>query len=153
MKYLYVVIAIAAMLIVAATLQQTQAKPFFTKKTPYKIIGIIKTDNDCWHEHYARATPKNNNHVLLNKETIPNNDAPDNGPSEMHKFSWYYDINKIKKTSSTNENKIRTYVTIELTDDITGETVTKYKTIPTGKGSIDFGIFQMHTNPELCNNN
>jgi hypothetical protein len=139
------------LLVSIVSLVSVEAKPFFTKKTSYKIIGVIKVDSDCWHEHYARATPKNNNHVLLNKETIANNDAPDSGPGEMHKFSWYYDINKIKNTAATNEGKIRTYVTIELTDSITGETVTKYKSVTTAKGSVDFGVFEMHTNKELCN--
>ena len=152
MNKLLVVMIVAGMLMGAvAAASLVEAKPFFTKRTSYKIIGVIKSDSDCWHEYYARATPKNNNHVLLNKETIANNDAPDSGPSEMHKFSWYYDHNKIKQTAATKENKIRTYVTIELTDAITGETVTHYKTIPTGKGSVDFGVFEMHTNKDLCN--
>ncbi len=141
-----------ASLLVLGIITTAEAKPFFTKKTSYKIIGVIKSDSDCWNEYYARATPKNNNHVLLNKETIVNNDKPDAGPSEIHKFGWYYDINQIKKTASTNENKIRTYVEIELVDGSTGETVTHYKSIPTGKGSIDFGVFEMHTNTDksLC---
>jgi hypothetical protein len=149
LKTLAVVLTIVLVLGVVA-MAEVQAKPFFTKKTNNKIIGVIKSDSDCWHEYYARATPKNSNHVLLNKETIVNNDKPDAGASEIHKFSWYYDINKIKQTAATNENKIRTYVTIELTEAITGETVTFYKTIQAGQKTIDFGVFQMHTDKAIC---
>ena len=145
-----IIMAILIASVAAIAVQESQAKPFFTKKTNNKIIGIIKVDSDCWDEHYARATPKNNNQVLLNKETIENNDRPDAGLGEAHKFVWYYDINKIKKTADTNENKIRTYVEIELTDAITGETVTKYKTIEAGKKSVDFGVFNLHTDKSLC---
>jgi hypothetical protein len=140
--------------IVAVT--EAQATPFYTTRTNYKIIGVVRTvgpdgkSNDCWHEHYLRATPKNNNHVVLNKETIKNNDAPDNGPSETHSFSWYYDFNKMIQTASTNEDRIRLYDTIELTDSITGETVTKYIHADAGTHQIDFGIFTMHVDPSNC---
>jgi len=150
MNKTFIAIVLMAALLSITMMAISEAKPFFTKRTNNKIIGVIMSDSDCYHEYYARATPKNNNHVLLNKETIPNNDKPDSGPSETHKFSWYYDIAKIKQTSSTNENKIRTYVTIELTDSITGETVTYYKTIVAGKKTVDFGVFQMHTDKTLC---
>lgn len=145
---------VAVVLVVMAN--AAEATPYFTTKTNYKIIGIVKTvgpdgkSNDCYHEHYLRATPKNNNHVLLNKETIKNNDAPDNGPSEIHKFSWYYDFNKMKSTAATNEGRIRLYDTIELTDSLTGETVTKYIHAGTDTHSVDFGVFVMHVDPRLC---
>lgn len=146
-----VVIVLALTLIIPV-----EATPFYTTKTNYKIIGVVKTigpdgkSNDCWHEHYLRATPKNNNHILLNKETIPNNDRPDNGPSETHTFSWYYDFQKMINTASTNEQRIRLYDTIELTDTITGQTVTKYIHADSGTHQIDFGVFTMHVNPDLC---
>ena len=151
-----IVIAITAVIFSAALVSTAQATPYFTKKTDYKIIGVVKTigpdgkSNDCWHEHYLRATPKNNNQVLLNKETIKNNDAPDNGPSETHTFSWYYDRNKMVQTADTNEQRIRLYDTIELTDTITGETVTKYLHADKGTHSLDFGVFNMHVNPAYC---
>lgn len=148
--FIAIVLMAALLSITIAITPQTDAKPFFTKRTNNKIVGVIKSDSDCWHEYYARATPKNNNHVLLNKETIKNNDKPDAGISEIHKFSWYYDINKIKQTAATNEGKIRTYVEIELQEGINGETVTHYKTIEAGKKTVDFGVFNMKTNKELC---
>lgn len=151
MKFLIAISLMAVLFSSVIILSQTvQASPYLTKVTPYKIVGVIMSDSDCWHEFYARATPKNNNHVLLNKETIKNNDAPDNGPSEAHKFGWYFDANKMTQTTSTNEGRIRTYVTIELTDSITGETVTKYKEWSLANNRIDFGIYQMHTDRSLC---
>ncbi|HEX7179142.1 MAG TPA: hypothetical protein VF220_05405 [Nitrososphaeraceae archaeon] len=137
-------------LIAQTVITTTEASPYFTTPTKNKIVGIIKSDSDCWHEYYARATPKNNNGILLNKETIKNNDAPDAGPSETHQFVWYYDYNKMIQTASTNEGRIRTYVTIELTDEITGETVTHYKSVTAGTARLDMGIFYMHTNKALC---
>lgn len=117
----------------------TQAKPFFTKKTNNKIIGLIKSDPNCPPEFYVRATPKNNNHILLNKEDIPNDDG-----KTMHKFSWYYDAKKIKQTAATNENKIRTYVVgVDVFDVQTGEVVTHYVKIQAGKKTVDFGVFDM----------
>ena len=56
--------------------------------TPYILPGdhkirlVVKFTNDNWNEIYARATPKNNNHVLLNFIYVQNNDKPDCGPSE-----------------------------------------------------------------------
>lgn len=138
-------IALASSLIFQGV--SVSAAPYFTKVTPDKIVGVIMSDSDCWHEYYARATPKNNNGILLNKETIKNNDAPDAGPSEVHKFGWYYDRNKMTQAS---EGRIRTYVTIELTDSITGETVTKYLSVGSDQHRVDFGIYQMHTNKALC---
>ena len=153
-----IAVAVAGILLasVAIAVFPVEAKPFYTTITPYKIIGVVKTvgpdgrSNDCWTEHYLRATPKNNNHVLLNKETIKNNDAPDNGPSETHKFSWYYDFQKMIDTSATNEGRIRLYDTIELTDTITGQTVTKYLHVDSATHSVDFGIFTLRVNPDLC---
>lgn len=145
-----VLIAVMLMAVLAFSIAQVQARPYFTTVTPDKIVGVIVPDSDCFHEFYARATPKNNNHVLLNKETIPNNDRPDAGPGEAHKFVWYYDIRKMIQTTATNEGKIRTYVTIELTDSITGMTVTKYLHLDTGNHRLDFGIFNLKTDKSLC---
>ncbi len=136
-KVLIIVVLMAALMTVVIT--NAEAKPFFTKKTNNKIIGVIKSDINCPPEFYARATPKNNNHVLLNKEDIPNDDG-----KTMHKFSWYYDSNKIKQTSSTNDNKIRTYVVgVDIFDVQTGEVVTHYTQIKAGKKTLDVGVFDM----------
>ncbi len=124
---------------VLVLVSDVHGKPFFTKKTNSKIVGVIKSDPNCPPEFYARATPKNNNHVLLNKEDIPNNDG-----KTMHKFSWYYDAKKIKQTAATNEGKIRAYVVgVDVFDVQTGEVVTQYKSIQVGKKTVDFGVFDM----------
>lgn len=139
MKAIVIAIILGLVLLVSiVSIAELEAKPFFTKKTNNKIIGLIKSDPNCPPEFYARATPKNNNHVLLNKEDIPN----DHG--SMHKFSWYYDINKIKQTASTNEGKIRAYVVgVDVFDVQTGEVVTHYKSIVAGKKTVDVGVFDM----------
>lgn len=130
--------------------------PFVFADRPYYssgdhiIKGVIKFQNDCWHEVYIRATPKNNNHVLLNYQYIQNNDTPDNGPSEIVTFSMYFKASKMTQTSSTNEGRIRNYVTIELQEGLNGETVTKYLSFDAGRRTIDFGTYYMHTNPALC---
>lgn len=124
-------------------------KPYYKKGT-HKIIALVKFQNDCWDEIYARATPKNHNSDVLNKQYIDNNDEPDNGPSEVIKLSWKFKTDKFDKTIDTNEGKIRTYVTIELVGEIEGATVTKYKTFDAGKKKLDFGTFYMKTNPDLC---
>jgi hypothetical protein len=127
----------------------------FNSKGDHRLLAVVKfqdpngKSNNCWDEIYARATPKNNNHVLLNKQTIENDDKPSNGPSEIIKLTWNFKDATIKKTS-TNEGKIRYYVEIELVGGIVGETVTKYKTFDTGTRDLDFGVFIMHTNPDLC---
>ena len=142
-----------------------EAAPYFSKQDIInmggeptgKIIGVVKVvdirtgkPTDCWNEHYLRATPKNNNHVLLNKEIIKNNDRPDALPGEMHSFSWYYDVKKMQATSSTNEGRVRTYDAIELVDGTTGETVTKYMSRVAGQITIDFGIFTVHVDSRMC---
>jgi len=135
-----IIIAIVLMAtLTTVAISSAEAKPFFTTKTPNKIVGVIKSDPNCPPEFYARATPKNNNHVLLNKEDIPNDDG-----KTMHKFSWYYDAKKIKQTAATNENKIRAYVVgVDIFDVQTGEVVTHYKSIQAGKNTVDVGIFDM----------
>jgi hypothetical protein len=140
MNKLLIIALIAGMLLGAvAAASLAEAKPFFTKKTNAKIIGVIKSDPNCPPEFYARATPKNNNHVLLNKEDIKNTDG-----STMHKFSWYYDPNKMKATSDTNEGKIRTYVVgVDINDVQTGQVVTHYVKVQVGKKTVDFGTFDM----------
>ncbi len=139
MNKMLIIVVLMATLLTTVAITNTEAKPFFTKKTNNKIIGVIKSDSGCPPEFYARATPKNNNHVLLNKEDIPNDDG-----KTMHKFSWYYDSSKIKQTSSTNENKIRTYVVgVDIFDVQTGEVVTHYTQIKAGKKTVDVGVFDM----------
>ena len=62
----------------------------------------------------------------------------------MHKFSWYYDPNKMKATSDTNEGKIRTYVVgVDINDVQTGQVVTHYVKVQVGKKTVDFGTFDM----------
>jgi len=150
-----IVVAIASILIGSAVIltHNVNATPYFSSKSikkmggkpDGKIVGVIKSDPNCPPEFYARATPKNNNHVLLNKEDIVND-----GP--MHKFSWYYDVLKIKATSDTNEGKIRTYVVgVDVFDKQTGEVVTHYKSIQVGKKTVDLGVFDMRgTNLNNC---
>jgi hypothetical protein len=128
----------------------------FNSKGDHRLLAIVKfqdpngKNNNCWDEIYARATPKNNNHDVLNKQTIENNDTPSNGPSEIIRLTWNFKEATIKKTSTTNDGKIRYYVEIELVGGIVGETVTKYKTFDAGTRDLDFGVFLMHTNPDLC---
>ena len=143
---------VATILLSSVVIMSVDAKPYYKKGT-HKIVALVKFDSDCWDEIYARATPKNHNGEVLNKQTIENNDKPDNGPSEVVKLSWKFKTDKFDKTSSTNEGKIRTYVTIELVGEIYGDTVTKYKTFDAGKKKLDFGVFNMKTNPDLCDEN
>lgn len=126
-----------------------KSKPF-NSKGDHRLIAVVKFDSDCWDEIYARATPKNNNHVLLNKQTITNNDEPDSGPSEVLKLKWNIKGATIKQTSSTNEGKIRYYVEIELVDGSNGETLTQYKTFNAKNHDLTFDTFNMKTDPTLC---
>ena len=149
-KYYKLPLIMAAMLLLfVAASESHAAKPYF-KKGSNTLIAVVKFQNDCWDEIYARATPKNSNNEVLNKQSIYNNDKPDNGPSEVIKLKWRVDSSKMDKTSGTNEGKIRYYVEIELVGHIQGETVTKYKSFTAGDNTLDFGTFFMHTNPELC---
>src|SRR6476620_2886350 len=113
--------------------REVEAKLPLNSKGNHRLLAIVKfqdpsgKNNNCWDEIYARATPKNNNHDVLNKQTIENNDTPSNGPSEMIKLKWNFKEATIKQTSTTNEGKIRYYVEIELVGGIVGETVAKYR--------------------------
>ena len=164
-SFITVILAVTLLAAVVVAVMPVQAAPYFSKadilaaggEPTGKLIGIVKAvdsntgkSSDCWNEHYLRATPKNNNHVLLNKETIKNNDKPDAGPGEMHSFSWYYDVKKMQSTRATNEGKVRLYDAIELVDGTTGETVTKYMSRVAGKITIDFGIFTVHVDGRMC---
>jgi len=147
---------IVPMVIFAFGMIATAVVPNVRADRPYYTSGdhiiklIVRFDSDCWNEIYARATPKNNNHVLLNYQYIDNNDKPDAGPSEVLKLSWYFKDSKMQQTASTNEDRIRTYVTIELVNEQNGETVTKYLHYDAGRRTIDFGTFLMHTDKSLC---
>jgi hypothetical protein len=158
-------VTLLAAVVVSVAVMPVQAAPYFSKadilaaggEPTGKLIGVVKAvdsntgrSSDCWNEHYLRATPKNNNHVLLNKETIKNNDKPDAGSGESHSFSWYYDVKKMQATKLTNEGKVRLYDAIELVDGTTGETVTKYISRVAGKITIDFGIFTVHVDGRMC---
>jgi len=164
-SFITVILAVTLLAAVVVAVMPVQAAPYFSKadilaaggEPTGRLIGIVKAvdsntgkSSDCWNEHYLRATPKNNNHVLLNKETIKNNDKPDAGPGEMHSFSWYYDVKKMQATRATNEGKVRLYDAIELVDGSTGETVTKYMSRVAGKITIDFGIFTVHVDGRMC---
>lgn len=116
----------------------------------HTIRMVIKFDSDCWNEIYARATPKNNNHQLLNYVYVYNNDKPDPGPSEtIYLYLPFKDV-KMQQTKATNEGRIRAYVEIELVDESTGQTVTKYLAYQKDQRIQDFGTYLMKTNPELC---
>jgi hypothetical protein len=136
---------------VVVAVMPVQAAPYFSTGD-HKIKFTVKFDSDCWNEIYARATPKNNNHVLLNKQTIKNNDAPDAGPSETLYLKWNFAGSKMTQTKATNEGRIRTYVTIELVNGLNGETVTKYMAYDSTQTTTDFGTFYMHTDKSLCSN-
>jgi hypothetical protein len=143
------VLTISIALLASIGIGVVHATPYFSSGD-HKIKFTVKFDSDCWNEIYARSTPKNNNHVLLNKQVIKNNDAPDSGPSETLYLKWNFAGSKMTQTKSTNEGRIRTYVTIELTESITGETVTKYAAYDPAQTTTDFGTFYMHTNKSLC---
>lgn len=139
---------VAAVLIVMVSAVEAY-HPYYT--TGDHIIKLtVKPDSDCWSELYIRSTPKHNNHVLLNFVYIKNNDAPDAGPSETVYLSMYFKDAKMVQTKATNEGRIRTYVTIELVNEQTGETVTKYLPYDKEKKTLDFGTFYLHTDPSLC---
>lgn len=148
-QILFTILALMLASSIAMIANTAEASPYFSTGD-HKIKFTVKFDSDCWNEIYARATPKNNNHVLLNKQIIPNNDTPDAGPSETLYLKWNFAGSKMTQTKSTNEGRIRTYVTIELTDTITGETVTKYKAYDPSRTTTDFGTFYMHTDKSLC---
>jgi len=173
MKYVIMSIAIAAILVSAATLQQTNAatpKPFYTKPTKYMIFFILNPidpdtgkSNDCYDDLYARFTPKNANHDLLNKieiERIVNNDAPDNGPSKKYAIKMFYDINIFHQSDDVNEGKIRGYgFTVKVGSDEQNPTITKYLPLDKSKKvkyngktvlALDFKTFNLPTDPTDC---
>jgi hypothetical protein len=151
MASVLVAITLMAVLVFSiGSIAEAQAyHPYYT--TGDHIIKLtVKPDSDCWNELYVRSTPKNNNHVLLNFVYIPNNDKPDAGPSETVYVSYYFKDAKMVQTKSTNEGRIRTYVTIELVNEQTGQTVTKYLPYDKEKKTLDFGTFFLHTDKSLC---
>jgi len=147
--FISVAVAVTLLAAVVVAVIPVQAAPFYSSGD-HQIKLTVKFDTDCWSEIYARATPKNNNHVLLNKQTIENNDTPDAGPSETLYLKWKFAGSKMTQTKATNEGRIRTYVTIELVNGLNGETVTKYMAYDPAKSTTDFGTFLMHTDPSLC---
>ena len=116
------VVSLLTVLIVTSNIlaREVEAKLPLNSKGNHRLLAIVKfqdpngKNNNCWSEIYARATPKNNNHDVLNKQTIENNNAPSNGPSEIIRLKWNFNNAILKKTSTTNEGKIRYYVEIEL---------------------------------------
>lgn len=157
-------ISITVILLVSVvSIAETHARPFFTKTTKWLIVFTVKPvdpngkSNDCFKEIYARATPKNNNHELLNKEIITN--TPSNSIGKIYSFKWYFDINKFHQSDSTNEGKIRDYAFLEFPNGLNGETITKYIPISEAKqmkvnGKIvfvlDFQRFTLETDPSQC---
>lgn len=135
--------------IVAIKEAEAAATPYYTTGD-HTIRMVVKFDSDCWNEIYARATPKHNNHVLLNFIIIPNNDKPDAGPSETVYIYLPFKDAKMVQTKATNENRIRSYVTIELVNGADGQTVTKYMAYDKNKRVQDFGTFFLTTDKSLC---
>ena len=126
-----------------------------------KPVDPSGKSNNCYNELYARATPKNNNHVLLNKEEIKNPN-PNNGPSKIYPMKWYYDDATFHKTDSTNEGKIRTYanaIQFVFGTEKNLQVVTKYisqareiKTTYDGRVVyvLEFGEYKVVTDPSHC---
>jgi hypothetical protein len=142
-------LALVAGILVVMVSAVEAATPYYTTGD-HTIRMVVKFDSDCWKEIYARATPKHNNHVLLNFIIIPNDDKPDAGPSETVYIYLPFKDAKMVQTKSTNENRIRSYVTIELVNGADGETVTKYMAYDKDKRVQDFGTFLLHTDKSLC---
>jgi hypothetical protein len=136
-------LALVAGILVVMVSAVEAATPYYTTGD-HTIRLVVKFTNDNWHEVYARSTPKHNNHVLLNYIIVQNNDKPDCGPSETLYLYLPFKDAKMVQTKATNENRIRTYVTLELVDGTTGETVTKYLEYHKEKRIQDFGIYLMH---------
>lgn len=156
-------VMLMAVLAFSIALQGAQARPYYTSTTRNMIfLKIMPVDptgksNNCWTEIYARATPKNSNHVLLNKETIIN-PSPDNGPSRNYLLKWYFNVNTFHSTDTTNEGKIRTYAYLELKIG-NSPTVTKYLPLSQSKittvdgrtvSVLDFGTYRLVTDPTQC---
>src|SRR6185436_19601888 len=142
----FIAVAVAVTILAAlvvAVMPVHADKPYYSTGD-HTIRLVVKFTNDNWHEIYARSTPKNNNHVLLNYQYIENNYKPDCGPSEIIYIYLPLKDAKMVQTKSTNENKIRSYVTLELVDESTGETVTKYLPYDKNKRVQDFGVFLLH---------
>jgi len=147
--FISVAVAVTLLAAVVVAVVPVEAAPYFSSGD-HQIKLTVKFDSDCWESIYSRATPKNNNHVLLNKQTIENNDTPDAGPSETVYLKWNFASSKMTQTKATNEGRIRTYVTIELVNGMTGETVTKYQAYDPAQKVNDFGTFFLHTDKSLC---
>lgn len=147
----YILFGTTAMILLSViAITSAQAyHPYYTSGD-HTIKLTVKPDSDCWNELYIRSTPKNNNNVLLNYVYIKNNDTPDAGPSETITVSMPFKDSKMQQTKSTNEGRIRTYVTIELVNEQDGETVTKYLPYDKEKRTIDFGTYLLHTDKSLC---
>jgi hypothetical protein len=162
--FISVAVAVTLLAAVVVAVMPVQAAPFYTTKTKNMIFLKIQPvdpngkSNNCYHEIYARATPKNNNHVLLNKETIVNSN-PNNGPSKIYFLKWYYNVAVFHRSDATNEGKIRTYAYLELGTDHNSPTVTKYipldrsKEVTVGGQTVlvlDFQTFKLVTDPRRC---
>ena len=124
--------------------------PCYRTGTHLIILKIKIEDSDCFDEVYARATPQGYNHVVLNKQTYKNNDAPDAGPSnDRVTFKWKFSGEKVVQTS---KDSIRVYAQLELLDGST-KTITKYKhDFNINTKNYDFGYFHLHAPPTQCLN-
>jgi hypothetical protein len=145
-------IAVTLMAVLVFSIAEAQGAPYYRTVTNHKLVAIVKFDSDCWDEIYARAVPYHNNQVVLNKQTIKNNDAPDNGPSERIRLAWFFQVSKMDQTAITNDGKIRFYVEIELVNHQMGQTVTQIKTFNAANFELQFDQFNMKTNKALCQN-
>lgn len=156
-------LSITIVILLVSVVSVAESRPFFTKTTKYLIVFTVKPvdpngkSNDCFKEIYARATPKNSNHDLLNKEIIKN--TPSNSVGKIYSFKWYFDINKFHQSDATNEGKIRDYAFLEFPNGLNGDTVTKYIPLSEAKQEkvggklvfvLDFQRFTLTTDPSQC---
>lgn len=163
-KYLtFGVLVVILVLGIASTATRVNAAPFYTKTSKWMIVFMVQPvdpngkSNDCFKEIYARATPKNNNHDLLNKEIKTN--TPSNNIGKIYAFKWFFDIATFHQSDATNEGKIRDYAFLEFPNGLNGQTVTKYIPLSQAKQMtvdgrtvfvLDFQRFTLVTDPKQC---
>jgi len=127
-------------------------KPYYNCGTHVIIFKWRVDDSDCFDEIYFRATPQGFNGVILNKQTVKNNDAPDSGPSDDHGTQrWLFDGTKMTKNQA---DTLRLYG-IPITFGIDGVTKTFYWhgfdiNKQTWDFSKQFGYFHFHVHPDPC---
>jgi len=135
--------AILILGVVSVTEAQAQShikKPQFTTGSYVARIDI-KYENDCWDETYIRMADRDNNHRLLNKQYIYNDDKPDLGPSEVVYTNLKFKAENIKGESQ----RFRAYVIVDDGFDKDQE----YKAFVPGQKYYHFH-FHLQTNSEKC---